>query len=481
MIRRAEMSGASSATRETAEALARTTGYLEGVVASAMDAIISVDARQRIVVFNQAAEAMFGIGAGEARGESLSRLIPERFRAAHIQHVRKFGQTGVSCRRMGALGTVSGLRANGEEFPLEASISQVVCGGERLFTVILRDVTQRKRVEEALRESEARYRGLLEVSPDAIYLCQDSRIRYINGAGMRLFGASRPEQLLGRTSLDLYHSDFRRLTDERVRQALAKRQPLPLIEERIVRLNGEVRDVEVAACPFADRGGLSMQVVLHDITERRLLERGILTAVEREQHRVGRDLHDGVCQLLTAAKFKISLMERKLARGTTVHPVEAAAIERQLNEAIQQAHSLAHGLSPVKLVGRGLVSALEELAASVEGAYSVCCICDFPEPLAVEDHMVANHLYRIAQESIQNAVKHGKARNIRITLKKTAGRIELKVVNDGVGFPAKAEGKGGMGLSNMRARASIIGASLNIRRGRRGGTVVACRLERRSA
>ena len=186
------------------------------MIASAMDAIISVDARQRIVVFNKAAEAMFGVGAGEAGGESLGRFIPERFRAAHTRHVRKFGQTGVSTRRMGALGTVSGLRANGEEFPIEASISQVVCGGERLFTVILRDITERKRVEEALRESEARYRGLLEVSPDAIYLCQDSRIRYINGAGMRLFGATRPEQLLGKTSLDLYHSDFRRLTDERV-------------------------------------------------------------------------------------------------------------------------------------------------------------------------------------------------------------------------------------------------------------------------
>jgi two-component system, chemotaxis family, response regulator Rcp1 len=220
-----------------------------------------------------------------------------------------------------------------------------------------------------------------------------------------------------------------------------------------VRLDGEVRDVEVAACPFADQGGLAMQVVLHDITERRLLERGILTAVEREQHRVGRDLHDGLCQLLTAAKYKTSLIERKLARGTGVSPGEAAAIERQLNEAIQQAHNLAHGLSPVKLLARGLVSALEELAASIESAFPVQCNCDFPEALAVEDHTVANHLYRIAQEAIHNALKHGKARSIRITLRKAHGGMELEVVDDGVGIPAKAEEKGGMGLSNMKARA----------------------------
>jgi hypothetical protein len=481
MKRRADLTEASSGTRETEAALARTTAHLEGIIASAMDAIISVDARQRIVLFNAAAEAMFGVGAGEALGQSLSRFIPERFRAAHAGHVQKFGQTGVSTRRMGALGMVSGLRANGQEFPIEASISQVNCGGEQLFTVILRDITERKQVEDALRESEARYRGLLEVSPDAIYLCQDSHIKYINGAGLRVFGATAPEQLLGKRSLDLYHADFRQLTEQRVRQALTHRQPLPLIEKKILRLDGQVRDVEAAACPFTGRGGVMIQVVLHDITERRLLERGILAAVEQEQQRMGRDLHDGLCQLLTAAKYEASLLERKLARKTAVHPGEARAIERQLNQAIQQAHSLAHGLSPVKMVARGLMSALEELAASVESAFQVRCVCDFSEPLALRDHAASVHLYRIAQEAIQNAVKHGKARHIQVKLKKVRGGIELGVESDGVGFPRKAGRPGGMGLSNMKARADLIGASLDIRRGSRGGAVVACRLERIAA
>jgi PAS domain S-box-containing protein len=443
-----------------------------------MDAIISVDARHRIVLFNAAAESMFGVGAGEALGQSLSRFIPEWYRAAHTRHAKEFGRTGVSTRRMGALGMISGLRGDGQEFPIEASISQVDCGGQKLFTLILRDITRRKRAEDALRDSEERYRGLLEVSPDAIYVCRDCRISYINRAGLRLFGAARPEQLVGKSSLDLYHANFRKLTAQRVKQALEQRQPLPLIEEKIVRLDGEVRDVEVAGCPFMDRCGVSMQVVLHDITERRLLERGILTAVEQEQQRVGRDLHDGVCQLLTAAKYKISLLERKLARKTVVHPSELQALERRLNEAIKQAHSLARGLSPVKMVARGLIAALEELAAGVESAYEVQCVCNFPEALAVRDHAVANHLYRIAQEAIQNAVKHGKARNIRITLKKVRRGIELGVENDGGGFPRDATSRGGMGLSNMKARAAIIGASLDIRRGKRRGTVVACRMER---
>jgi PAS domain S-box-containing protein len=315
----------------------------------------------------------------------------------------------------------------------------------------------------------------LDVLPDAIYLCQDSRINYINGAGVRLFGAAKPEQLLGMTSLDLYHSDYRHLTDQRVRHALEQRQPLPLVEEKIVRLDGLVREVEVAGCPFSEQDGMSLLVVLGDITERRLLERGILTAVEKEQQRLGRDLHDGLCQLLTTAKYKASLLERKLARRTVVSPSEAGAIEEQLNEAIQQAHSLAQGLSPVKVMARGLMSALEELAASVENAFEVRCVCHFPEPLAVPDHAVANHLYRIAQEAIQNAVKHGKA---RVKLKQVGGGIELGVENDGVGFPRKAGRPGGMGLGNMKARAGILGATLDIRR---GGTMLTCRLEGKTA
>jgi PAS domain S-box-containing protein len=143
-------------------ALAKTTARLEGIIVSAMDAIVSIDERQRVVLFNPAAEKMFGVKAGEALGVPLSRFIPERFRAAHTRHVEGFGRTGVSNRHMGALGMVSGLRANGEEFPIEASISQIEAGGERLYTVILRDVSERVRGEEALARAQGELRERAE-------------------------------------------------------------------------------------------------------------------------------------------------------------------------------------------------------------------------------------------------------------------------------------------------------------------------------
>ncbi|HWI57986.1 MAG TPA: PAS domain S-box protein [Bacillota bacterium] len=121
-----------------------------------MDAIISMDEQQRVVLFNPVAEKLFGVRAQEALGQCIHRFIPERFRAAHSRHVEEFGRSGATNRRMGALGTVSGLRANGEEFPIEAAISQVEIQGARLFTVILRDITERQ---------QADVRGRIKLSP----------------------------------------------------------------------------------------------------------------------------------------------------------------------------------------------------------------------------------------------------------------------------------------------------------------------------
>jgi PAS domain S-box-containing protein len=139
---------AAIAERRRAEvALSESQDRLAGIVNSAMDAIITVDARQRIILFNTAAEQMFRCPATTVIGQPLDQFIPERFRLIHREHIRAFGQTGVTSRTMGALGTVNGVRAGGEEFPIEAAISQVEAARQKLYTVILRDVTERDRAE----------------------------------------------------------------------------------------------------------------------------------------------------------------------------------------------------------------------------------------------------------------------------------------------------------------------------------------------
>ena len=127
---------------------------LEGIIESAMDAIITVDHEQNVVVFNNAAERMFRCSSENAIGKPLDTFIPARFREAHRQHIKGFGQSGVTSRRMGQLGTVMGLRADGEEFPIEAAISHVTVQGYKFFTAILRDVSERTRLAEQLRRTE---------------------------------------------------------------------------------------------------------------------------------------------------------------------------------------------------------------------------------------------------------------------------------------------------------------------------------------
>jgi len=145
--------------RKAEEALKANQERLRGIVESAMDAIITVDKKQRIVVFNAAAQQIFLCPASEALGQPLDKFIPAKYRNVHRQHINNFGSTGVTSRSMYSPGNLLGLRADGEEFPIEATISTVELGGERLYSVILRDITERKRAEAALQLSEERFRA----------------------------------------------------------------------------------------------------------------------------------------------------------------------------------------------------------------------------------------------------------------------------------------------------------------------------------
>jgi PAS domain S-box-containing protein len=177
---------------------------LASIVNSATDGIITLDQEQRIILFNPAAERVFGYTAQEMMGQPLDRLLPMRFRAVHPDHIHGFEHTGVTNRRMGALGSLSGLRASGEEFPIEASISQVEIEGLTLFTVILRDITERKQAEEALREKAE----LLDLAHDTIIVRDlGGTIRFWNHGAEEMYGYSK-EHAVGKISHDLLRTKF---------------------------------------------------------------------------------------------------------------------------------------------------------------------------------------------------------------------------------------------------------------------------------
>ncbi|HYG34947.1 MAG TPA: sensor histidine kinase, partial [Clostridia bacterium] len=202
----------------------------------------------------------------------------------------------------------------------------------------------------------------------------------------------------------------------------------------------------------------------------------ILEISEQERERIGQDLHDGLCQLLSGIKFKTTLLEQKLQTKAPEEARDARALENLLNGAIQQARNIAHGLHPVALEAQGLMSALEELAASVTNVYGVACVCQFQHPVLVHDHSVATHLYRIAQEAINNAIRHGQASKVVLRLIGRKGNLALTIQDNGCGFSVRPKRKTGMGLHLMRYRARAMGATVDVKPGPTGGTVVTCRL-----
>ena len=208
--------------------------------------------------------------------------------------------------------------------------------------------------------------------------------------------------------------------------------------------------------------------------ERKRLEREILEISDAERRAIGRDLHDGLGQLLTGVSFLAEALEKGLAAKPLPEAAEAAQISKLVREAIQQARGLARGLFPVALDDGGLPVALRELASGVGSVLDISCSFQWDEAVVVDDGSAATQLYRIAQEAVNNAVRHSRATHITIELAATGERAALTVADDGVGLPENLGGHEGMGLRIMKYRADMIGAALDVGRNPGGGTTVAC-------
>ncbi len=266
----------------TEEALAQSEARLSGIISAAADAIVSVDEDQNIIVFNRGAEAAFGYTAEEILGQPLDLLIPESVRGIHREHVREFGESPEQARHMGHP-QVLGRRKSGELFPLDASISKVEVGGEKIFTAVGRDATQSVHAAQALRESNETLEAVIRASPLALkVLDAEGRIEIWNPASERIFGWSE-EEVLGQTLPTI--PEEKEEEARRVREAAFHGETITGLETYRLRKDGTRVEVDLSTAPLNDAQGKvrGTVVVIEDITERKRAEAELQETTERLQ------------------------------------------------------------------------------------------------------------------------------------------------------------------------------------------------------
>ncbi len=278
-----------------------------------------------------------------------------------------------------------------------------------------------------------------------------------------------------RSIVRMMHADDRR----RIRDLIvsASGTETRVAELRIIRPDGEERTVEMQTNARGQNGDAHLVGVVHDITEQRQLERELLKAGENERKRVGRDLHDGLGQLLTGIGFLSKTLAQSLQVREDDAAAEAAEITHLVEDAIDHTRSLSKLLLPVELEVNGLEAALQRLRWHVTNVYGIGCKLKTGTYLPIQDPEIALHMYRVAQEAVHNAVRHGKPSKVEITLSTRGGVTRLIVADNGIGLPEGVEKRGGgLGLRTMQYRAQTIGATLSIAPRKGGGTQVCCDL-----
>jgi signal transduction histidine kinase len=233
--------------------------------------------------------------------------------------------------------------------------------------------------------------------------------------------------------------------------------------------------MEVDLSDVTEGNGL-FAVVGRDITQRTELKREVLAISWREQARIGQDIHDTICQYLVGIQFMCSVLEERLTAKELSETPSVRRIAELTGQALSVARRIAHGLFPVELKEDGLELALKEWAELQESQFGVTVLVRCPSRISTIDNETATHLFRIAQEAVTNAIKHGKATRVDIDLAVSEETTSLTVTDNGRGLVGNAGVQRGMGLNIMKYRTTIIGGTLSIKRAADGGTIVVCAL-----
>ncbi len=518
----------------TLEALEHSEERYRSLVQTANDAIISADSQGNIVFWNKSAETIFAYLADEMIGKPISLIMPERFRGAHQRGMQRMITTGEK-HILGKTVEMVGLRKDGSEFPVELSLAAWETKEGSFFTAIIRDITERKKAEEALRrsrdeleirvrertaelaksnqalqieieerkqvesalrESEMKYR----IVADNTYgwewwLGPEGRFAYVSPSCKGITGYD-PEEFLKDPDLIfriIYPED--KLIFINHQNEVDKKRMGGEVEFRIVRPDGSYRWIGHACQPvFDDHGNfLGHRGSNRDMTERKLAQEALqqseeqlrylssqlLSAEEKERKRIARELHDGIGQSLTAIKFRVENMLQQMDRGKAkriAEPMET--IIPLIQQSIEESRRIQMDLRPSILDDLGILATLSWFCREFQTTYSGISI---EKLINIKEDEVPDSLktviYRISQEALNNVAKHSKADLVHLALRKSDGKIELAIRDNGQGFDLKEvlprEGsERGLGLTSMRERTELSGGSFVIESALGKGTTI---------
>ncbi|MGD0544377.1 MAG: PAS domain S-box protein [Candidatus Acidiferrales bacterium] len=338
------------------------------------------------------------------------------------------------------------------------------------------DITELKQAEESLQEERNVLSAILDtVGALIVVLDPQGRIVRFNRACEQTTGY-RFEEVCGKYVWDLFLmpeevDNFKAISSQSTSDQRARD-----CETYWLTRDGIPRLISWSGTVLAGKSGARSNVIVTgiDITERKRLEKGILEVSAREQRRIGEDLHDGLGQHLTGIAFMSKVLESKLYDKSLPESGDAAKIVNLVNEAINKTRELSRGLLPVVSDAHGLMSALARYAEEMQDLFKITCRFECSTSVLVYDVNVATHLYHIAREAVNNAIKHGRPSHVVIGLSAENGEGTLSVQDDGAGISEIPGDHTGMGLNIMSYRANMIGGSLDVRKNFTGGTTVVC-------
>lgn len=439
--------------------------------------LVRVEPGRRFIyeAFNPASERASGYRNEDVRGKAPEDLMPRELAGRLNANYRGCLEAGAPIRYQEELAFPAGPRI------FDSLLVPIQNGQGQIYRIagFARDVTEARQAERALRDSEERYRKVVELTPEAVAIAVDDLLVYINPAGLKMLGLSDPTSVLGRSVYDFVPKSERESTLLR-RQAVAEHGlPTSPHEVTLVRLDGSTLLVESIISPFTYNGQRAIINLIRDITERRRAEnqraealrrerraavdyaRRLISSQEAERQRIAGELHDSLGQSLLLIKNYIEQASHSPHAAADCRERLQSASQLAL-QALEEVRHISRDLRPYQLDQLGFTRALDLLLESLEKSSGISC----QRKLELVDDVIrgeaATNLYRVAQESFNNILKHSGARRIAVELERDVRHIRLWIEDDGRGFTKSLKGSSGLGLRNITERVRMLGGFFQV-------------------